>query len=74
MTTIDTTGLSCPQPVLMVKNMLGSTTETTIKVLVDAEASRENVTRFVHSAGWQKTAETLHNGIWTMVFTRNAKG
>ncbi len=70
MTTIDTTGLSCPQPVLMVKNVLEATAEAAVHVLVDAEASRENVTRYAQSAGWQKTAESNQDEIWTMEFTR----
>lgn len=70
MTTINTTGLSCPQPVLMVKNILEATAETSVQVLVDAEASRENVTRFALSAGWHKTAESQQEAVWTMEFTR----
>ena len=69
MNTIDTTGLSCPQPMLMVKKALEKMQTGTLTVLADAEASRENITRAASVLGWQKSGETLDNGIYTMTFT-----
>ena len=53
MQTIDTRGLSCPQPVLMVHPHLGD--DDAIDVLVDSEASQENVSRAAIKRGWTVT-------------------
>ncbi|MBC2714767.1 MAG: preprotein translocase subunit TatB [Desulfobacteraceae bacterium] len=52
-TTVDARGLSCPQPVLMTLDELKKTTAAEIVVLVDTEASKENVSRAVESQGWK---------------------
>lgn len=52
-TTIDARGLSCPQPVLMTVDTLKTTTADRILVLVDTEASKENVSRTVENLGWK---------------------
>jgi len=52
-TTVDARGLSCPQPVLMALDEIKLTNESELVVLVDTEASRENVSRAVESQGWQ---------------------
>lgn len=51
--TIDARGLSCPQPVLMTLDAIKSSPENQLRVLVDNEASKENVTRAVQSKGWE---------------------
>ena len=52
MRTIDTRGLSCPQPVLLVHQALGEDTVSPVDVLVDNEVSMENVTRAAKKYGW----------------------
>lgn len=47
--TVDARGLSCPQPVLMTLNEIKSGNDNEIMVLVDNEASRENVIRAAES-------------------------
>ncbi|MCK5541427.1 MAG: sulfurtransferase TusA family protein [Desulfobacterales bacterium] len=44
-TTIDTRGLSCPQPVLMFMDAVKSGNENEIIVFTDTDASKENVSR-----------------------------
>lgn len=51
--TVDARGLSCPQPVLLVMDKLKKTDKGDILVLVDAEASKENVSRAAESKGWK---------------------
>jgi len=48
-TTIDTRGLSCPQPVLMFMDAVKSGNESEIIVLADTDASKENVARTAES-------------------------
>jgi len=50
---VDARGLSYPQPVLMSLDEIQKTTGTELVVLVDTEASKENVSRAVESQGWQ---------------------
>jgi len=51
METLDCTGLNCPEPVLRVKAHLERALQETFAVIVDNEASRENVLRFGKSQG-----------------------
>ena len=50
---IDARGLSCPQPVLMTLNEIKTGKENEIVILVDNEASKENVSRAAQSKKWQ---------------------
>lgn len=50
---IDARGLSCPQPVLMALDGIKKTDADELEVLVDAEASRENVSRAVRGQNWE---------------------
>ncbi len=54
---IDCRGLACPQPVLKTKNILESTNLDRFTVIVDNEAAKNNVSRFVTSQGHQVTVE-----------------
>ena len=49
---IDTRGLSCPIPVVMVQKAVKDS-PTTLEVLADAEVAVENITRFAHSQGYE---------------------
>jgi TusA-related sulfurtransferase len=49
---IDASGLSCPQPVLMTLDAIKSSSDGELEVIVDNEASRENVVRAAESKGW----------------------
>ncbi len=52
---VDARGLACPQPVLLTMEAIKSTSQSEIEVLVDNEASRENVSRAAQSQGWSVT-------------------
>ncbi len=52
MKTIDTSGLSCPQPVLLVLQCLKAEAPQSLGVIVDNEASLENVTRAAQNNGY----------------------
>jgi tRNA 2-thiouridine synthesizing protein A len=49
---VDARGLSCPQPVLMTLDEIKAGESTVLEVLVDTDASRENVSRAARSRGW----------------------
>ena len=50
---LDCTGLPCPEPVLKVKERLSQAPVPRLLVLVDSEASKENVCRFLTAKGYQ---------------------
>jgi len=53
--TIDACGLTCPAPVLLVKDAVEQSNEQELTVLVDNAASQENVARFLTSRGYLVT-------------------
>ncbi len=54
---VDAKGLACPQPVILAKKALSAIEEGIITVVVNSEASRENVRRFAESQGCTVTVE-----------------
>ena len=59
--TVDARGLSCPQPVLMAMGKMKAMQKGEMVILVDTQASRENVSRAVQSQGWE-IKEILEDG------------
>lgn len=51
--TVDARGLSCPQPVLMAMEKIQAIHQGEMEILVDTQASKENVSRAVQSQGWE---------------------
>lgn len=49
MRTIDCKGLACPAPVLKAKELIEEEEPESLKILVDNEAAKENVSRFIQS-------------------------
>jgi selenium metabolism protein YedF len=49
---VDARGLTCPAPVLLIKNIVEKEQAGALSVVVDNEASRENVTRFLVVKGY----------------------
>lgn len=58
---IDTRGLSCPQPVLMVYPHLSGSEP--VDVLVDNTTSQENVSRAAAKNGWKVEAKEEGDGV-----------
>ncbi len=59
---VDARGLSCPQPVLMAIQAMRTVDSREIEVVVDNEASRENVSRAAQSQGWSVAVDELDGG------------
>lgn len=54
---LDCRGLACPAPVLQTKEMLEKDHPERIEVLVDNEAAKQNVSRFLESRNFEVTVE-----------------
>lgn len=52
MNILDARGLSCPEPVIMIRKAMTSK-ENEYEMIVDNVASRENVTRFAEHQGYR---------------------
>jgi len=68
MKTVDARGLSCPEPVLRAREALKSKEKEYI-ILVDNMTSRENVTRFARSQGYNTTV-TEKDGEYTLALRK----
>ena len=50
---VDTRGLSCPIPVVMVQQAIKKDAPATLEVLADAKVAVENITRLANTNGYQ---------------------
>ena len=66
---IDTRGLSCPMPVIMVQNAVRKDAPATLEVLSDAQVSVENITPFAHTQGYQ-VAVTPEGDDFKLILTK----
>ena len=69
-TTIDTRGLSCPQPVLMFLTAVKGDNQGPFCVLVDNDASLENVSRAARNRGFEVTATAENDGVTRLDITK----
>ena len=60
--TVNASGLSCPQPVLMTKKALSGLESGRVEVLVDTATSRNNVSRFGENKGWRVSTQEREGG------------
>lgn len=68
MTTLDARGLSCPEPVIMIRKAMQSN-EDRYEMQVDNHASKENVTRFAEHQGY-RVEVSEDAGVYTLTMTR----
>ena len=54
MKTLDARGLSCPEPVIMIRKAMASK-EKRYEMIVDNQTSKENVTRYAEHQGYKVT-------------------
>lgn len=66
MRTIDTRGLSCPQPLVLFHQAIAENAADPLDVLVDNEASLENVTRVAEKKGWNVVAHKEGEGVFRL--------
>ena len=68
MKVIDARGLSCPEPVVLLRSAM-STGEDSYQIIVDNHASRENTTRYAQHMGY-KVSTAENDGEWTLTFSK----
>ena len=67
---VDTRGFSCPQPVLMFHEAVKDNADEPLDVLVDNQASLENVTRAAQKKGYQVTAHDVDGTVTRLELRR----
>lgn len=68
--TVDARGLSCPQPVLMTLDEIKAGAAAEIIILVDNDASKENVSRAAKSRGWRVDDINEIDGIFNITIRK----
>lgn len=68
MSLIDARGLSCPEPVILLRKAMASKEER-YEMLVDNHAAKENTSRYAKSQGYEVTV-TKTNGEYKLVFKK----
>jgi selenium metabolism protein YedF len=63
-------GLPCPQPVLKCKQTIENDNPESFVIVVDNEAAKENVSRFVGTKGYKVNIST-DNGLWTLTASKD---
>ena len=64
--TIDARGLSCPQPVLMTLEEIKAGKSDEIVIMVDNDASKENVSRAAVHRGWTVADTDEKDGVFNV--------
>ncbi len=67
-TRLDARGLSCPEPVIMIRKAMMSK-DANYEMVVDNPASRENVTRYAQHQGY-RVSVSEHGGEYTLTITK----
>ena len=65
---LDARGLSCPEPVIMIRKAMQSK-GAAYQMMVDNNASKENVTRYAQHEGYTVTV-TEREGEYTLTMTK----
>lgn len=68
--TVDTRGLSCPQPAMLARNAMQDTGCGQIEIMVDAGTAHQNVLRLAENMGWAVAAEPQPDGTIRLVLTK----
>lgn len=68
MSKLDARGLSCPEPVIMIRKAMMSK-EASYEIIVDNVTSRENVTRYAQHQGYNVDV-TEADGEFTLLITK----
>ena len=69
--TIDARGLSCPQPVLMTLEEIKAGNADEIIVMVDNDASKENVSRAASFRGWKVADISETDGVFNVTIRKD---
>ena len=67
---IDARGLYCPQPALLARQEMQTMEKGEIKVLVDNNTAKENVSRAARNLGWEINIDEQPEGSYLIVLKK----
>jgi len=67
---VDARGLMCPEPVLLTRRELQRLKKGRVRVIVDAAAARDNVTRLAQHEGW-RVSVTEEGDTWLLILEKD---
>ena len=67
---VDTRGLNCPEPVMMVFKVMKEIKQGVITVLVDSGTALENVSRLAKNSGWKRMINEQPDGSYQIVMEK----
>lgn len=73
-TILDCKGEPCPNPVLRCKRLLDEQSPQEIEVIVDNDAAKENVCRFLLSKGMRVSGARQDGSLWTIAAAKGKDG
>lgn len=68
MSLLDARGLSCPEPVIMIRGAM-KTNESEYQIIVDNQTAKENVSRYAKHQGYQVTVKE-EGGEYTLTISK----
>ncbi|MCF8030803.1 MAG: sulfurtransferase-like selenium metabolism protein YedF [Desulfohalobiaceae bacterium] len=71
---LDCTGLACPQPVMRCKDLLQKEKPAGLRVVVDNQPARDNVSRFLKSQGYALEEVAEKEGAFLITARRSSEG
>lgn len=69
--TLDARGLSCPLPVLMIRDAIRKCKTAGLEILVDSETSKENILRSVSGLGWNLDAIEQDGDVYRIIISKD---
>jgi tRNA 2-thiouridine synthesizing protein A len=72
MTEVDARGLSCPVPVVKIKQAMEKNPKEEIVVFVDSNVAMENVSRLAESKKYSVNVQTINNDEYKLVLKHSA--
>ena len=71
---LDCTGLACPQPVMRCKDLIQEKLPAELRVVVDNQPARDNVSRFLKSQGYALEEVAEKEGAFLITARRSSEG
>lgn len=67
---VDVRGLMCPEPVLITRRELQRLKKGKVRVIADAAAARDNITRLAQHEGW-RVSVTEEGNAWILLLEKD---
>lgn len=70
---IDAKGLACPKPVILTKKQLDQMTGGSVRITVDNETAKENISKLATSMGLESSIEDLGGSVYAITVVKSGE-